>query len=101
MGHAHGRSSRVRLVEGCMLRGGARSLVMLLAIVLPVWAADVSVRKVEAIEGDETVVQIHLSGPLSTPPKGRLLTRGKGQPDRLVIDLVGADLHGKAAHDVR
>jgi hypothetical protein len=58
-------------------------------------AAQVSVRKVEAIEGPETVVKIHLSAPLPAAPRAQLLPKDGDQPDRLSIDLPGADTHGK------
>ena len=58
-------------------------------------AERVSVRKVEAIEGPETVVKIHLSSPLEGTPSAHLIPKGGGQPDRLAIDLPGADLNGK------
>ncbi len=57
----------------------------------------VSVRKVEALEGVDTVVKIQLSGPLPGTPRTRMLRKGGGQPDRIAIDLPGADLHGKAS----
>ena len=58
-------------------------------------AEQISVRKVEAIEGAETVVKIHLSAPLAAEPRTQLIPKGGGQPDRLVIDLPGADMNGK------
>jgi hypothetical protein len=63
-------------------------------------AADVAVRKVEAIEGPETLVRIHLSAPLGQPAHAHLIPRGDGQPDRLVVDLPGADLNGKRSRTV-
>ena len=60
-------------------------------------AAAVSVKSVEALEGDETVVKIHLTGPLATAPHTTFLPKGGHQPDRLAIDLPGADMHGKPA----
>ena len=65
--------------------------------VVGVHAAQVSVRTVEAIEGERTVVKIHLSAPLATTPRVHLLAKSGTQPDRLAIDLPGADLHGKPA----
>jgi hypothetical protein len=63
-------------------------------------AETVSVRTVEALEGEQTVVKIHLSAPLPGAPRGRLLPKGAGQPDRLAVDLPGADLHGKPSKTV-
>ena len=60
-------------------------------------AGQVSVKSVEALEGNETVVKVHLSGPLATAPRAQLLPKGGDQPDRLSIDLPGADMHGKPA----
>jgi hypothetical protein len=61
-------------------------------------AADpVSVKSVEALEGPDTVIKIHLSGPLATAPRAELLAKSGDQPDRLAIDLPGADMHGKPA----
>lgn len=58
-------------------------------------AAGVSVKKVEAIEGDRTVVKIHLSAPPPAPPRIRLYPKTPTQPDRLAVDLPGVDMHGK------
>ena len=80
------RRARVRLVAGALL---------LLCHTVSAHAENVSVRKVEAIEGAETLIKIHLSAPLAEAPRARLLPKGRGQPDRLAIDLPGADLNGK------
>ena len=61
----------------------------------PAPAKTVSVRKVEALEGVDTVVRIELSGPLPGTPLTRMMPKADGQPDRLSVDLPGADLHGK------
>jgi hypothetical protein len=58
-------------------------------------AGGITVRKVEAIEGPDTTVKILLSAPLATPPRARLLAKRGQDPDRVVIDLLGADLQGK------
>ena len=72
-------------------------LALLVAMRSPAHAGRVSVRRVEAIEGRETVVKIHLSAPLTARVRARLIPKGNGQPDRLAVDLPGADLNGKSS----
>jgi AMIN domain-containing protein len=76
------------------------------AVVVLAWVAlttagpaptGVSVKSVEAVEGPDTVVKVHLSGPLSTEPHAQLLPKTRDDPDRLSVDLPGADMHGKPA----
>lgn len=76
------------------------TLAAALALAPPALAGRVSVRKVEAIEGRETLVKIHLSAPLGTPARAHLIPKGDGQPDRLAVDLPGADLNGKRSRMV-
>jgi hypothetical protein len=81
-------------------RVGVRLLLVTLLVAGGACAAraeHISVRKVEAIEGPETLIKIHLSAPLVADARAHLIPKGNGQPDRLAIDLPGADLNGKAS----
>jgi hypothetical protein len=69
--------------------------LLVVALAGPLWAKPVSVTKVEAVEGVDTVVKIELSGPLPGKPRTRMMPKADGQPDRLAVDLPGTDLHGK------
>jgi hypothetical protein len=71
------------------------AIALVVASAVAVAAANVSVKKVEAIEGDDTVVKIHLSAPPPAPPRIRLYPKTRMQPDRLAVDLPGVDMHGK------
>lgn len=79
-------------------RAGVRLLLVALFVAgggSAAGAEHISVRKIEAIEGPETVVKIHLSAPLMAEARAHLIPKASGQPDRLVIDLPGADMNGK------
>src|SRR5258706_14868798 len=73
-------------------------LALVATLAAPARAGTVTVRKVEALEGVDTVVRIQLSGPLPGTPRTRMLLKGDdGEPDRLTVDLPGASLHGKTS----
>ena len=78
----------------------ASGLVVALALCDLASAGTVSVRKVEAIEGRETTLLVHLSGPLPAPPHSEMIPKGDGQPDRLAVDLPGADMNGKPSKSI-
>ncbi len=64
-------------------------------------AEPVSIRSIEALEGPPPVVRIHLSAALEDPPRTRVVRKTAAEPDRIAIDLPGADVHGKSSREVR
>ena len=80
-----------------MARPAVAAALLVVATAVAARAAGVSVRKVEAIEGDRTVVKIHLSAPVPAPPRVHLYRKTTREPDRLAVDLPGVDIHGKPA----
>jgi len=72
----------------------------ILAVAIVASAADpVRVEKIEALEGDETVIKVTLSAPLPSPPHATLIPKDKDLPDRLAIDLPGATLKNKRSRE--